>query len=178
MFTMTPRSFGMALVKNPTCLHRGMHDRASNRDWHSSCSYRAKRRTRRRSIMSRKTVTRLACLAACATTVPIVAQAQQANEDLQAIDALTDMVANAMGRSATPIDRRIKLARCPEQASVTMVDAHTLAVRCAPLGWRLRVPLSAPEGGSADAVSATTSFSRPATCPPVIRRRANDRPNI
>lgn len=128
--------------------------------------------------MFRKTATRLACLAACAAAVPVAAQAQQANEDWQAIDALTDMVANAMGRSATPIDRRIKLARCPEQASITMVDAHTLAVRCAPLGWRLRVPLSAPEGGTADAVSAATGFSRPVTAAPVIRRGDNVRVTI
>ena len=128
--------------------------------------------------MSRKTVTRLACLAACAATVPVAAQAQQANEDWQAIDALTDMVANAMGRSATPIDRRIKLARCPEQASITKIDAHTLAVRCAPLGWRLRVPLSAPEGGTAEAVSAATGFSRPGTAAPVIRRGDNVRVTI
>ena len=99
--------------------------------------------------MSRNILTRLA---ACAVTLslaaPIAAEAQQGNEDWQTIDVLTDMVANAMGRNATPVDRRIKLARCPEQASVTALDAQTLAVRCASLGWRLRVPMTAPAGAS------------------------------
>src|SRR3546814_7249710 len=96
-----------------------------------------------RSTLSRKI---LACLAACAIFVPSSAGAQQATEDWQSIDALTATVANALGRTATPIDRRIKLARCPKQASITAIDARTLAVRCAPLGWRLRVPMTGPAG--------------------------------
>lgn len=123
--------------------------------------------------MSRKTLTRLAALAACvATTAP--AAAQQANEDWQTIDVLTDMVASAMGRTATPVDRRIKLARCPEQASVTAIDAHTLAVRCTSLGWRLRVPMTAP----VDAAPTAASFVRPASGAPVIRRGDNVRVTI
>src|SRR3546814_7355327 len=92
--------------------------RASNRDWNSSCkisgdpNHRASQPDRRRSTLSHKI---LAGLAACAITAPYGAGAQQAAEDWQAIDALTATVANALGRTATPIDRRIKLARCPEQ---------------------------------------------------------------
>jgi flagella basal body P-ring formation protein FlgA len=111
-------------------------------------------------------------LLACAAALP--AHAQQASEDWQAIDVLTDMVANAMGRTATPVDRRIKLARCPEQASVTAIDANALAVRCAPLGWRLRVPMTAPAGAAATAAS----YSRPAASAPVIRRGDNVRVTI
>lgn len=122
--------------------------------------------------MSRKTLARLAGLAACAALAS-PATAQQANEDWQTIDVLTDMVASAMGRTATPVDRRIKLARCPEQASVTAVDAHTLAVRCNSLGWRLRVPMTGP----ADAVTPA-SFARPAAAAPVIRRGDNVRVTI
>lgn len=125
--------------------------------------------------MSRKP---LACLAACALAAPfaapLAAHAQQGSEDWQTIDVLTDMVANAMGRNATPVDRRIKLARCPEQASVTAIDAHTLAVRCASLGWRLRVPMTAP----ADAAPVAVSFARPAASAPVIRRGDNVRVTI
>ena len=80
--------------------------------------------------MSRKI---LAGLAGCAIAVSAPAQAQQATEDWQTIDMLTATVAGALGRTAAPIDRRIKLARCPEQASVTAIDAQTLAVRCASL---------------------------------------------
>ena len=93
------------------------------------------------------------------------AAAQTAHEDWQAIDVLTAMVANAMGRTATPIDRRIKLARCPEQASVSAIDAQTLAVRCASLGWRLRVAMSGP----ASAAPVAAGYAAPASAP-VIRR--------
>lgn len=118
--------------------------------------------------------TYLAGLAACALIPALPASAQQATEDWQAIDALTGMVANALGRTATPVDRRIKLERCPEQASVTAIDAHTLAVRCASLGWRLRVPMTGP---AADAPAAA-SFARPAAGAPVVRRGDNVRVTI
>ena len=120
--------------------------------------------------MPRKIV---ACLAASLTALP-AAHAQQAMQDWQPIDAMTQTVANAMGRTAAPIDRRIKLARCPEQAIVTALDAQTLAVRCAPLGWRLRVPLTAPAG----AAPAQASFAAPAATGPVIRRGDNVRVTI
>ena len=103
--------------------------------------------------MKRKIILGIAAFSAC---IP-AASAQQTSEDWQTIDVLTAMVANAMGRTATPIDRRIKLARCPEQASVTALDAQTLAVRCASLGWRLRVPMTAPAGAS----PVAASFARP-----------------
>ncbi len=131
----------------------------------------------RRSTLSRNILTRLAAGAvAICLAAPIAekAEAQQGNQDWQAIDVLTDMVANAMGRSATPIDRRIKLARCPEQASVTALDAQTLAVRCASLGWRLRVPMTGP----ADASPIAASLARPAASAPVIRRGDNVRVSI
>ncbi len=125
--------------------------------------------------MSHNILTRLAAGAlAISLTAPIAAQAQQGYQDWQAIDVLTDMVANAMGRKATPVDRRIKLARCPEQASVTAVDAQTLAVRCASLGWRLRVPMTGPS----DASPVAASFARPAASAPVIRRGDNVRVTI
>ncbi|MGB3847829.1 MAG: flagellar protein, partial [Sphingopyxis sp.] len=81
-------------------------------------------------------------VAALAMMAPAEAPGQLPLEDWQTIDLLTQMVASTMGRTATPIDRRIRLARCPEQASVTAIDAQTLAVRCSSLGWRLRVPMS------------------------------------
>ncbi|MBB6426314.1 flagella basal body P-ring formation protein FlgA [Sphingopyxis sp. JAI128] len=121
--------------------------------------------------MSRKFLTSLAAIGAC---LAVPAPAHQANEDWQTIDVLTAMVANALGRNATPIDRRIKLARCPEQASVTAVDAHTLAVRCDSLGWRLRVPMTGPAG----AVPTAANFARPAASAPVIRRGDNVRVTI
>ncbi len=117
--------------------------------------------------------TMIASLAALAAGIPAVS-AQQATEDWQTIDMLTTMVASAMGRTATPIDRRIKLARCPEQASVVAIDAQTLAVRCQSLGWRLRVAMSGP----AQTGFAPTAYSRPAASAPVIRRGDNVRVTI
>lgn len=122
------------------------------------------------------TRTFLACIAAGLIAAPAAipqAQAQQTTEDWQAIDALTQSIAGAMGRTAAPIDRRIKLARCPEQASVTAIDAQTLAVRCDALGWRLRVPTTGPAGAAA----TPTVFTAPATAP-VIRRGDNVRVTI
>lgn len=125
--------------------------------------------------MSHNNFMRLAAgLFACAAGAPISAHAQQASEDWQTIDVLTDMVANAMGRTATPVDRRIKLARCPEQASVTAIDAQTLAVRCTSLGWRLRVPMTAPAG----AAPTPASFVGRPSGSPVIRRGDNVRVTI
>ena len=119
--------------------------------------------------MHRKLILYLAAVAVAPS-----ASAQQTSEDWQTIDMLTQAVANAMGRSATPIDRRIKLARCPEQASVAAIDAQTLAVRCAPLGWRLRVPMTGP----VDAAPAAAGFARASSGTPVIRRGDNVRVTI
>lgn len=121
--------------------------------------------------MNRKIVTvPIAALAVGLALAP-AARAQVASEDWQAIDTLTQTVAGAMGRTATPIDRRIKLARCPEQATVTPIDAQTLAVRCQSLGWRLRVPMT---GG---AVTAPASLAAPSSAP-AIRRGDNVRVTI
>lgn len=47
--------------------------------------------------------------------------------------------------SPVPIDRRIKLAKCPVEPSISGVMNGFVAVRCATLGWRLAVGVSAPE---------------------------------
>ena len=124
--------------------------------------------------MYRKTSAGLAA-GLLAVTIPV--EAQQGHEDWQRIDALTTMVAQAMGRSATPIDRRIKLARCPEQATVTAIDGQALAVRCPSLGWRLRVPMTGPAAGSADAAPMAVAPAKPSGAP-AIRRGDNVRVTI
>lgn len=119
------------------------------------------------------TIRLFAGLAAIALCIP-AAHAQQAMEDWQAIDAQTATVAAAMGRTAAPIDRRIKLQRCPEKASITAIDAQTLAVRCASLGWRVRVAMMGGAGGAPG--FALASYAKPAA--PVIRRGDNVRVSI
>ena len=62
-------------------------------------------------------------------------------EDLDALDRDIAAAAAAMGTQAMPIDRRLRLARCPQGVSVEVADARALAVRCPTIGWRVRVPL-------------------------------------
>lgn len=108
---------------------------------------------------------RLAWPAVIGALIAPVAIANPATQEWQSVDALTQNVARALGREAAPIDRRIKLARCPETPVVTAMDSNSLAVRCTPLGWRLRVGMSA--GGAA---AQTTDYFAPAA-PPAHRER-------
>src|SRR3546814_15539549 len=96
-------------------------------------------------------------LAGLAVAIP-TPTAHQRYGDWQAIDNRTAIVAGAMRRTAAPVDRRIKLQRCPEQATITAIDAQTLAVRCPSLGWRVRVPMA----GGADAASGLVPYAAPA----------------
>jgi flagellar basal body P-ring formation protein FlgA len=57
-------------------------------------------------------------------------------EDLAILDARVAQLGNA-----DAIDPRIKLPRCPEPAMLDTATPGIIAIRCASLGWRLRVPL-------------------------------------
>lgn len=64
-------------------------------------------------------------------------QAQQF-EDL---DTLDRRVVDALGdQKAKPIDRRLKLARCPEPVALDVSTPASVALRCNSIGWRIRVP--------------------------------------
>jgi flagellar basal body P-ring formation protein FlgA len=68
----------------------------------------------------------------------IAAQAAQpAFEDLPALDR---RIAAEAGE-AEPIDGRLRLARCPEQATIQRASGTALVVRCPALGWRVQVSL-------------------------------------
>lgn len=125
--------------------------------------------------MRREMIASLTLLAVAAPA----ANAQQAMQDWQTIDMLTQAVAGAMGRTAAPIDRRIKLAACPEQPAITALDAQALAVRCASLGWRLRVPMMGAAGAAAPGAGfvPATAPAAPAAAP-VVRRGDNVRVSI
>jgi flagellar basal body P-ring formation protein FlgA len=58
-------------------------------------------------------------------------------EDVAALDVQVAAVAEA----AQPIDRRLKLARCPENVAIDPPALGAVALRCKSLGWRIRVPL-------------------------------------
>lgn len=124
--------------------------------------------------MRRQIIAGLTLIAAAAPA----AQAQQAMQDWQTIDMLTQAVAGAMGRTAAPIDPRIKLARCPEQPAITAIDAQALAVRCASLGWRLRVPMQGAAGAAEPSARFVPAAAPAPAAAPVIRRGDNVRVSI
>lgn len=72
--------------------------------------------------------------------------AQEANEDLQVLDARVANYAAGMGATAIPIDRRIRLMKCPQPATIEPDGSGSLAVRCPDLGWRMRVALNRSAG--------------------------------
>jgi flagellar basal body P-ring formation protein FlgA len=61
-------------------------------------------------------------------------------EDFDRLDARIAELAAASGEKADAIDRRIKLARCPEAPALEKSGIGMIAIRCTALGWRLRVP--------------------------------------
>lgn len=81
----------------------------------------------------------LLSIIAIAASVP--AAASSPYQDLDALDA---RVASALpeGAGAVPIDRRIKLAACPQEPDISAPLAGAISVRCPSLGWRLRVAVT------------------------------------
>jgi flagella basal body P-ring formation protein FlgA len=76
-------------------------------------------------------------------------------EDLAALDRKVVATLGAdfgdPGGPARPIDKRLKLAACPQAATVEPPAMGAVIVRCEPLGWRIRVALTRPAGGTAQA---------------------------
>jgi flagellar basal body P-ring formation protein FlgA len=86
-------------------------------------------------------------LTLCLALLPFQAQAQTAT--FENIDRLEARVVGALGADigtpggpAAPIDRRMKLARCPVPAMIDPPALGALAIRCEPIGWRIRVPMT------------------------------------
>ena len=110
-------------------------------------------------------MTRLPLLALLLATPAFAAFQDLALLDTQVAAALGAGIGQPGGASA-PIDRRLKLAACPQAPAVEPGPAGTVTVRCAPLGWRLRVLTS---GGSvASATAQPAAFH--ARAEPVVRR--------
>jgi flagella basal body P-ring formation protein FlgA len=98
---------------------------------------------------------------------------QQALQDWQSVDAMTQPIARALGREAAPIDRRIKLAQCPERPEITAMNANSLAVRCPSLGWRLRVAMLGGNNRAEDTdftAAPAVPHPRQRSDPPTIKR--------
>jgi flagella basal body P-ring formation protein FlgA len=77
----------------------------------------------------------------------------QGFEDLAALDRKVAATLGAgigePGGPARPIDKRLKLAACPQPATVDAPAMGAVLVHCEPLGWRIRVALSRPAAGYA-----------------------------
>jgi flagella basal body P-ring formation protein FlgA len=60
-------------------------------------------------------------------------------EDLALLDKNIQMHANA-----EPVDKRLKLAKCSDAPIIMPAVDGVVVVRCPAIGWRLRVPVRAP----------------------------------
>ncbi len=65
-------------------------------------------------------------------------------EELTALDA---QLAIASGNRAKPLDKRLRLARCPAPVRIDAAQHGALLMHCPELGWQLRVPLDAAAAG-------------------------------
>lgn len=94
-----------------------------------------------------------------ALLAPAPALAQQF-ENLDRLDSIVAMSVGANigqpGGPAAPVDRRLKLAACPQVPQVSGPVFGAAMVECQPLGWRLRVPLL-PGGGVDGAPNMTVA---------------------
>lgn len=106
---------------------------------------------------------RLPLWALAAVAAPVAAQSF---ENLEMLDS---RIAAALGANVgepggpmAPLDRRLRLAACPQPATIEEPAMGAVTVRCVAHGWRIRVPLTA--GGGAAVRTAQVRAE------PVIRR--------
>jgi len=92
---------------------------------------------------------------------------------IENLDALERRLVIALGADTgqpggprAALDRRMKLAACPAEVTIEPPALGAAVLRCAPLGWRIRVPLLA--GGTAAPVAMAAVV--PVQQEPVIRR--------
>lgn len=91
-------------------------------------------------------------------------------QNFENLDRLDSLVAASVGANrgepggpVAPIDRRLRLASCPQLPVVEPVKMNAATVSCASLGWRIRVPLAM--SGQAAAPRNTASYSAPSAAP-------------
>jgi len=108
---------------------------------------------------------RLAFLCILATAAPALAV-----PGFQNLDALETRLGNALGASvgevggaAAPLDRRLKLAACPQSVTIEPPVMGAVTLACQPLGWRIRVPLKRLSNAASQGFAAAGSA-------PVIKR--------
>ncbi len=111
-----------------------------------------------------KTIFWMIAIAGTALAAPLQAAPFEDIPTLEArvIGAL-DAGIGTPGGPAAPIDRRLKLASCPTPATIDPPALGAVALRCAALGWRIRVPLN----GASTAANYQKMVEKSA---PMIRR--------
>ena len=80
-----------------------------------------------------------------------------------------DVGVGQVGGPITHIDRRLKLQPCPVPAVIDPPALGAIALRCEPLGWRIRVPLMKTPTQTIAAAPAIYTPQQAST-PPVIKR--------
>ena len=107
-------------------------------------------------------------VAALALPLPALAQG------FENLEMLDNRVAAALGANigepggaTTPIDRRLRLQACPQPVEIGEPVAGALAVRCVPLGWRIRVSIVGGQQAGQTPASPSRAQARAA---PVVRR--------
>ncbi|MBB5985276.1 flagella basal body P-ring formation protein FlgA [Sphingobium lignivorans] len=87
-------------------------------------------------------------------------------ENLDRLDTLVAMSVGAAlgepGGPIAPIDRRLRLAPCPQTPLVEETRMSAAIVSCPSAGWRLRVPLAAVSNTVAAPVAPVAAHSSPA----------------
>jgi flagella basal body P-ring formation protein FlgA len=116
---------------------------------------------------------RLALIAAALPGAAMAATVQDVSVLENRLVAALGAEVGQPGGPAAPIDRRLKLAACPRPVTIDAPALGAVALRCEPLGWRIRVPLlrsfapmavakAAPvvrKGDPVELVAETDSFS-------------------
>jgi flagellar basal body P-ring formation protein FlgA len=74
-----------------------------------------------------------------ALAVTLFCAGQASAQDFEDLDALETRVASHAATAIRPLDRRLKLPRCPDPIQVDAPALGAVAVRCPARGWRMRV---------------------------------------
>jgi flagella basal body P-ring formation protein FlgA len=100
--------------------------------------------------------------AAAAAATPAAAQRFQDIDDLeQRVIAALGANIGEPGGPVRPVDRRLRLAQCPAALVVAEPALGAVAVRCEPLGWRIRVPLMRGDQNAEAAPAPSPAAARP-----------------
>lgn len=94
--------------------------------------------------------------------LPTAARAQNF-ENLDRLDSLVAMTMGAnrgeAGGPIAPIDRRLRLAACPDTPKIDGPQMNAAIVSCPAIGWRIRVPLAAIQKAQKAQISAASAMS-------------------